>query len=699
MHPFCPSPPAPCAASVTTASTGISASRMPHRRSASAGSCRRSRPPPWDGRARRDGVRADRAAAALPGRHGEVPADRRGAGRRHPHRERVDAGRSRSGCEAAGAGLRPRRRADARVGGARRPTTAPRSRGTGSCTSRSSTGSGQEGFAVLDGVPQNLGVLDQQAALRWVRREIARVRRRSGARHGDGTLRGCQHAHGAARAAARGASSSTGRSCRAVRCRAQPPKKAGRMSRAIAKRLGAPATRAGFAAVEPSALADAQTAVAAGGSPLGGGPTVALAIGGEAVPGGSARRTHRGRRPRHPGAHRLHQRGVPAVVRAHRCARADPLVDGHARAARVARAARGSCARIAPAGRPRPPGEVLGEIVSDLLLRGPITRFADSRVGGPAPTYVYEFRWRSPVDRLGAAHAMELGFVFDGSEHRMPSPSAARTLRRRSPTPCTGPGSRSSSTATPAGRHGRRGARCRRSTPTAATSTTPRARMSSPGFPSGSLVRAMTSIDDALELDRAIPDIDWHVFPAGTVHDVFAAPSGGLARVRLGDPDAPRVVLISGVAGSKEDFILLFPLFAAAGYRVESYDIAGHYGSVDAGPQNLDPPREHYDYRLFVDDLIAILEDGRTPRARPRLQLRRPRRRARARRAARALREPDADGRAARDRSGVPRRQAHRADLRHAPAPRCRVSSCGASATTSTARRRCGSHSCESGWR
>ena len=67
------------------------------------------------------------------------------------------------------------------------------------------------------------------------------------------------------------------------------------------------------------------------------------------------------------------------------------------------------------------------------------------------------------------------------------------------------------------------------------------------------------------------------------------------------------------MAGSKEDFVLLFPLFAAAGYRVESFDIAGHYGSVDAGPQNLDPPREHYDYRLFIDDLIAILEDGQTP--------------------------------------------------------------------------------------
>lgn len=123
----------------------------------------------------------------------------------------------------------------------------------------------------------------------------------------------------------------------------------------------------------------------------------------------------------------------------------------------------------------------------------------------------------------------------------------------------------------------------------------------------------MTTIDDALARDRAIPDIDWRVFPEGTERDVFDAPSGPLARVRLGDPTAPRVVLVSGVAGSKEDFVLLFPLFAAAGYRVESFDLAGHYGSVDAGPGNLRPPREHYDYPLFVDDLVAILEDGGTP--------------------------------------------------------------------------------------
>ena len=33
--------------------------------------------------------------------------------------------------------------------------------------------------------------------------------------------------------------------------------------------------------------------------------------------------------------------------------------------------------------------------------------------GGLAPTYLYEFAWRSPVQGLGAAHAVEIPFVFD----------------------------------------------------------------------------------------------------------------------------------------------------------------------------------------------------------------------------------------------------------------------------------------------
>jgi pimeloyl-ACP methyl ester carboxylesterase len=120
----------------------------------------------------------------------------------------------------------------------------------------------------------------------------------------------------------------------------------------------------------------------------------------------------------------------------------------------------------------------------------------------------------------------------------------------------------------------------------------------------------MTVIDDAPGRDRAIPDIDWRVFPTGTVRDVLDAPSGVLARVRLGPEEGARVLLLPGVTGSKEDFVLMFPLLADAGYRVESIDLAGQYESWQAGPWNLDPPRPRYDYRLFADDIIAALEDA-----------------------------------------------------------------------------------------
>ena len=123
----------------------------------------------------------------------------------------------------------------------------------------------------------------------------------------------------------------------------------------------------------------------------------------------------------------------------------------------------------------------------------------------------------------------------------------------------------------------------------------------------------MTTIDDARERDRAIPDLDWRALPPGTENDVFAAPSGGLARVSLGRADRGRVVLMPGVTGSKEDFTLMLPLLADAGYRVEAFDLAGQYESAAAGPENLGRPRARYDYRLFLDDLYAVLESGATP--------------------------------------------------------------------------------------
>ena len=117
-------------------------------------------------------------------------------------------------------------------------------------------------------------------------------------------------------------------------------------------------------------------------------------------------------------------------------------------------------------------------------------------------------------------------------------------------------------------------------------------------------------VDDAARRDAALPDVDWTVLPEGAVRGHFEAPSGTLATIVMGAPGNPRVLLIPGATGSKEDFGLMLPELAAAGYFVLSCDIAGQYESAGAGPEHLVPPRAHYDYDLFRDDLIAMLDDG-----------------------------------------------------------------------------------------
>lgn len=59
-------------------------------------------------------------------------------------------------------------------------------------------------------------------------------------------------------------------------------------------------------------------------------------------------------------------------------------------------------------------GEVLCDVMSDFFFRIPAVRLAE-RV---AQAHVYEFDWATPVlgGRLGACHALELGFVFDTLE-------------------------------------------------------------------------------------------------------------------------------------------------------------------------------------------------------------------------------------------------------------------------------------------
>lgn len=120
-------------------------------------------------------------------------------------------------------------------------------------------------------------------------------------------------------------------------------------------------------------------------------------------------------------------------------------------------------------------------------------------------------------------------------------------------------------------------------------------------------------LNEAAREDAEVRDWDWSVLPPGSVSSRFAAPSGNLAMATMGKPQNTRVVLVPGVTGSKEDFAIMMPDLAEAGFQVVSYDLAGQYESAGAGPENLVPPRKHYDYELFVDDLLAVLESGEGP--------------------------------------------------------------------------------------
>ena len=62
-----------------------------------------------------------------------------------------------------------------------------------------------------------------------------------------------------------------------------------------------------------------------------------------------------------------------------------------------------------------PTEAVLGQALTDRFFRVPAIRLAEARAEAAAPTYDYEFRWRSPGfgGLLGACHCLDVPFVFD----------------------------------------------------------------------------------------------------------------------------------------------------------------------------------------------------------------------------------------------------------------------------------------------
>ncbi|MFF2623688.1 carboxylesterase/lipase family protein [Oerskovia jenensis] len=271
---------------------------------------------------------------------------------------------------------------------------------------------GAEGFSVLDGAPRNLGLADQLAALAWVQDEIAAF----GGDPRHVTLAG-QSAGGNTVSAILAHPSAPDLVARAIvqsgPLSAQTPARAGRITRAMGKDLAVPTTREGFATVLPEALVASQGRVTAGATPLTGGPGFSLCLDGDLVPraphdalvAGAGRTI-----PLLVGATTEEYRlwfvptGLLSTFRRLHLAVARRKVGISARAVRLFRRNRPGA----------PTGVVLGALATDVLLRVPLQQVADARRTAGAQTYVYEFAWRSPVADLGAAHAVELGFVFDG---------------------------------------------------------------------------------------------------------------------------------------------------------------------------------------------------------------------------------------------------------------------------------------------
>ncbi|GAA3763482.1 para-nitrobenzyl esterase [Spinactinospora alkalitolerans] len=286
---------------------------------------------------------------------------------------------------------------------------------------------GADGFCLLEDAPANLGLLDQIAALEWVRDNIAgfggdpgnvTVFGESAGAMSVATLLSIPRTEGLFRRAV--AQSGAGNAV-------ADPRDAATVARVLAERLGVAPTAEALSGVATEDLLREQSRISLevrGGSDP--------EVWGERIAGGSMMLPFA---PVLDGA--LIEHMPTEAMRAGAGHGVDLLFGSNTEEYRLflaptglldlvsedhlpgylARAglAAGASAVYGASGPLSTPGDVLSAVITDQRFRIPAYRMAEARAKAPAGTFGYEFAWRTPQmdGRLGACHALEIPFVFD----------------------------------------------------------------------------------------------------------------------------------------------------------------------------------------------------------------------------------------------------------------------------------------------